>query len=406
MTSSGHLYGETCSLYSGTNLFIRRASTISDLPPKVRAQFFYTSALPIDDPLSPLPALSTSSSSTSSKVPPRPFSVRDNAALEEAWQKLQRPGPEESPEKTLEKQRLDKDEESEGKVAEGSKSMSKDRHRYQSVTKSDLLHHIVKGSPKERAKSPSSRRASAGASNPKENEKSKLSIFETASRISTGTSGTKEESGTAEATHLLLCDDPDHVCLDEAIPIQPEELAVARTESDSSRAKSKRHRSPFHRKDKAGKFEDLDSLKLGEESSPPRRSSTETPYGSSPSEKLTTGTPFLRAPSRDRGTIPSSPCSTVSQTDGGTANSEDDRPGRLLNRPMFHGLRSSFRDIDEGPRASSHSPVHSCSVQHKETESRRAYIPVGVSRLHLVELPDLQVCLNPLITGMDRLIDC
>lgn len=406
MTSGGHSYGETCSLYSGTNLFIRPVSTISDLPPKVQAQFFYTSALPIDDPLSPLPALSTSSSSTSSKVPPRPFSVRDNAALEEAWQKLQRHGPAESPVKTLEKQRLDKDEESEGKVAEGSKSMSKDRHRYQSVTKSDILHHIVKGLPKVRAKSPSSRRASAGASNPKENEKSKLSIFETASQISTGTSGTEEESGTAEATHLLLCDDPGHVCLDEAIPIQPEELAVARTESFSSRAKSKRHRSPFHRKDKAGKVEDLNSLKLGEESSPPRRSPAETPYGSSPSEKLTTGTPFLRAPSRDRGTIPSPPNSTVSQTDGATANSEEDRLGRLLTRPMIYSLRSSSRDFDGGPRANSNSPDHSCSTRHKKTEPQRAYIPVGVSRLHLVELPDLQVCLSPLMTGMDRLIDC
>lgn len=398
MTSGRHSYGPTCSLHSGTNVFIRRASTISDLPPRVRAQFFYTSALHIDDPLSPLPALSTSSSSTSSKVPPRPFSVRDNAALEEAWEGLQHACRNKSPEKTLYE-----DEEFEGKAAGELQSMSKDARLYQSVARPSNLNHIFKGLSKERAKSQASQRASARASNTKEKAKSKLSNFEMASPISTGTSGTEDESTTGEATHLLLCDEPDHVGLDGAVPIQPEELAVTGLESDLSGVKTKRNRSPSHRKDRDGSFEDSNSLKSGREPSPRRPSSTGAAYGSSPSDKFMTGTPFLRAPSRDRGTGSSTPSSAVSQTDGAPSNNDDARPGRLPARPTSRSLRPSPHDNNESHHANSNLLDHKHSFRHKQREPRRAYVPVGVSRLHLVELPDLQVCLSPLIAAQERL---
>ena len=374
------------------NVFIHRASTISDLPPKIRAQFFYTSALPIDDPLSPLPAFSTSSSSTSSKLPPRPFSVRDNAELEQAWQELQRSGQNESPEKNLGEQMWAKGPEMECKHAKASTHIHKGTRSGQSVTKSGNLNHIVRGLSKERAKSQPSRRASAGASNPKEGEKSKLSAFETASQLSLGTSGTEDESGTEEATHILLCDERDHAGLDMAKPIQPEELATARAKSGPSRGETKSHRSPVHRGDKTEKVEDQDDITFGEEASLPRPNSRETPYGSSPSDKMTTGTPFLRVPSRDRGPISSAPNSTVSQIDGATAIIEDVRRGRLLTRSMLHTFRSSSHDTEEGHLASSNSPGPSFLSQRKETEPLKAYIPVGISRLHLVELPDLVVC--------------
>ncbi len=401
MTSSGHSYGPTCSLRPRTNTSIRGYSNILDLPPKVRAQFFYTSALPIDDPLSPLPALSTSSSSTSSRVPPIPFSVRDNAALDEAWQALQLLGSNESSEKTLEEQRLYTDEESEGKEAERSKSTSKDLRSAQSVMRSGNIKHIFRGLSRERTRSQTSRRTSAGASIPKEKEKSKLSTFETASQISSGTSGTEDESRTGEATHLLLCDDPDHIGFDDTIPIQPEELAVARAETDSSGTEPKRQRSPSHWKDEAGKVGDQGDVDFGEDLSAPRPTSAGTQYGSSPSEKITTGTPFLRAPSRDRGPISTNSSHAVSEIDGTTAHNEDNRAGRLSTRPIFHSSRPGSRDTDVGHRTNFKSPGHGCAVRHKETEPRRAYIPVGVSRLHLVELPDLQVCFSPLSTASE-----
>lgn len=52
--------------------------------PELKAHFFYSSALPIDDPLSPVPSY-TSYESWTANHPPRPFSIGDNNALEEAW---------------------------------------------------------------------------------------------------------------------------------------------------------------------------------------------------------------------------------------------------------------------------------------------------------------------------------
>jgi len=56
---------------------------VEDPIPSARAQFFYASPLPIDDPLSALPP--TTGDSKSVKYSPRPFSAYDNNALEEAW---------------------------------------------------------------------------------------------------------------------------------------------------------------------------------------------------------------------------------------------------------------------------------------------------------------------------------
>jgi len=74
-----HTYGPSCHLtrnvsFTGTN----------DDMPVIKAQFFYSSPLPIDDPLSAVPATS-GSDVQSTKHPLRPFSAYDNNLLEEAW---------------------------------------------------------------------------------------------------------------------------------------------------------------------------------------------------------------------------------------------------------------------------------------------------------------------------------
>ncbi|KAF7126096.1 hypothetical protein CNMCM5793_002518 [Aspergillus hiratsukae] len=81
-----HTYGPTCLLADDDP----DPSTWYSLtePPKVRAQFFYTSSLPIDDPLSALPPPSSGQNAINERVPPQPFSVKDNIALEEAWRSL------------------------------------------------------------------------------------------------------------------------------------------------------------------------------------------------------------------------------------------------------------------------------------------------------------------------------
>ena len=84
MTACQHTYGHSCRLAPE----LASLSARVDAPPSIRAQFFYQSALSVDDPLSPLPYPSATASSTTLKYPLRPFAARDNAALEEAWQGL------------------------------------------------------------------------------------------------------------------------------------------------------------------------------------------------------------------------------------------------------------------------------------------------------------------------------
>lgn len=66
------------------------APGLEGIPP-MRAQFFYASPIPIDDPLSAAPIVASSSDSRPPKHPLRPFSAADNAALERAWLGLASP---------------------------------------------------------------------------------------------------------------------------------------------------------------------------------------------------------------------------------------------------------------------------------------------------------------------------
>ena len=79
--SQTHTYGPTCHLARNATF---SGSKVDDDIPYMKAQFFYSSPLPIDDPLSAVPA-PRGSDSKSAKHPPRPFSAYDNNALEEAW---------------------------------------------------------------------------------------------------------------------------------------------------------------------------------------------------------------------------------------------------------------------------------------------------------------------------------
>ncbi|PMD35468.1 hypothetical protein L207DRAFT_570001 [Hyaloscypha variabilis F] len=84
MSQPAHTYGPTCRLAPAVTF---SGSKGDDDMPAVKAQFFYASPLPIDDPLSAAPA-PTSSDSKSIKYTPRPFSPYDNSALEQAWSRL------------------------------------------------------------------------------------------------------------------------------------------------------------------------------------------------------------------------------------------------------------------------------------------------------------------------------
>lgn len=74
---------------SVTNEYIRQVLHHAEPPPTIEARFFYTSPLAIDDPLSPLPPPSTSTT-PASRQPPRPFAEYDSTALDKAWNELRR----------------------------------------------------------------------------------------------------------------------------------------------------------------------------------------------------------------------------------------------------------------------------------------------------------------------------
>ncbi|KAG4444425.1 hypothetical protein IFR05_000016 [Cadophora sp. M221] len=79
--SPAHTYGPGCHL--APDVAVSGSDSEGDIPP-LKTLFFYASPLPIDDPLSAIP-IPTGSDAKSAKHPPRPFSARDNNALEDIW---------------------------------------------------------------------------------------------------------------------------------------------------------------------------------------------------------------------------------------------------------------------------------------------------------------------------------
>ncbi|KAI0145312.1 DDHD domain-containing protein [Xylariaceae sp. FL1272] len=80
-----HNFGPQCRLAPVENPFAAEPSAqTGDSIPPVAAQYFYVSAVPIDDPLS-VTVIATSTDPKSSRQALQPFSPADNNALEKAW---------------------------------------------------------------------------------------------------------------------------------------------------------------------------------------------------------------------------------------------------------------------------------------------------------------------------------
>ncbi|KAM0499752.1 hypothetical protein ACHAP8_005360 [Fusarium lateritium] len=77
MTDDHHTYGAKCRLAP-----VSRIEREDDVPP-VQAQFFYSSVIPIDDPLSTSSTVGADTRTSKGQV--RPFARGDNNALEKAW---------------------------------------------------------------------------------------------------------------------------------------------------------------------------------------------------------------------------------------------------------------------------------------------------------------------------------
>ncbi|KAH8677276.1 DDHD domain-containing protein [Xylariales sp. PMI_506] len=82
---ASHNLGPKCRLAPVVRPF---ADDAEDAVPPVKAQFFYTSLIPIDDPLSTATIVGGSDGKTTRVQRPQPFSEGDNNALEKAWLSL------------------------------------------------------------------------------------------------------------------------------------------------------------------------------------------------------------------------------------------------------------------------------------------------------------------------------
>ncbi|KAI4238255.1 MAG: hypothetical protein L6R40_005795 [Gallowayella cf. fulva] len=324
LSTTAHTYGHDCSLHPDSNLFTRRASAASLDPPLVRAQFFYSSPLPIDDPLSPVPPPSSTKSAASARVPPRPFSIADNKALEEAWQLLQK---------------------AEGETQDVKQSRSR-RKRDRNSRATDATYSDTE---------------SLGPS---------VELVE------------KTEPRSPTDPFLVLSDNPDHIPFDTALPVNADEIRYEETEAGIA----KKHRTPFHKNDKGVKDEDIgQSSPSGKISQHFKRSSTDAPYGSSPSERDTTGTPFLRVASRLRSRSRSrkAPKNEL-PTDAGDSTNEEQSPGPST------ALLEADSDV-ASPVQGSNAVKHGRRWSRKQKGLKQVTVPVGISRLHLVEMRELKM---------------
>ena len=368
MTSMTHSFGPNCALQPASNPFTRRASEISDDAPKISSHFFYSSDLPIDDPLSPIPPPSNSQAAGPSRVPPRPFSVHDNIALEEAWQALQKASAEETGSQYVKDQGADPDYHHH--VRRALSSLGGPEPTSATV---DNLTKVIRNAHQRRASVLEQKRS---ASYGGQNEDGKSVNFAAVTGPGADTEEQQDAGLKSHACgdpHLTLCDSADHIPFDNAMPVGTDEIGNEEFESGISK---KRRRSPFRRLDKPSRS-----------SSNQKKQSRETILGASPSERDTTGTPFLRVSdrlkrSRSRSSQRVSP---VKQTDGAGSLDEDNEAAAIRVRPLEDTL-----GVGKTEKAPSRSGQRgrAATVDQKPAT---VLVPVGISRLHMVEMPDLKV---------------
>ncbi|KAI9722006.1 MAG: hypothetical protein M1812_001966 [Candelaria pacifica] len=326
MSFPTHTYGPTCHFASQSdppNEFMRRASLVSEIPPNIRAQFFYTSALPIDDPLSAVPLPTSGTGSTPSKHPPRPFSAYDNAALEEAWEGLQE----------SRKDQQGRWWQLKGDGEKGGKGASKD--------------------------GPSS--DSIGAKNAGSSMKDS----------STTRKYSQKGRGSSDATEAYQGWDSERMTFWQ----QPRggSATGAGFGTDGQDLGETRPQSRMH---------PIDEL---QSSKPIVKSGL---YGASPTEKATTGTPFLRAPTRkERSRSPARNSEGLIIGQPFDGQDDEGRSSRPSSQSGFVSSRSqpNSRDLtDLHTRPRSQATDAGLIEEHHQV-----VVPVGISRLHSVDMPEM-----------------
>lgn len=388
MASTAHSFGPTCNLQPespGSNPFTRRASEVSDNAPKLRAHFFYSSGLPIDDPLSPIPPPSNTPTGPS-KVPPKPFAVHDNNDLEEAWRAINK-GQDAETDSRIDVIRTSK----------SSPPVNSDHHKVQGALTSlggptstpatvGNLAKIIRNAHERRYAKLENEKSS------EQHERAEGKDKQSSISSGVGAETCKYKHVKAGDPHLTLCDSPDHIPFDYAMPVDSNEISNEDFESGMTR---KRHRSPFHRHGKTERAKAADVAVPTKISTIHSNRSSEILFGGSPSERDTTGTPFLRIPDRLRRTRSRSSRreTPATQTDGADSSPEEE----IVEAPQPSDTaiaesreESSYRDFESTQKVRRQRSLVTYGTIYGE-EIPSVLVPVGVSRLHVVEMPALTV---------------
>lgn len=330
MTGPFHTYGPTCLVADDepelSSLYSRST------PPEIRSHFFYVSSLPIDDPLAPVPPPS-GQVNESQRLPPKPFSARDNRALEASWREIS-------------KTRLEKGAGRGAPRPESSKGRSA----------------IAVPSQNSALQAESRRRTAHPEGSSLLNSRSSNPSFpdEHLPRYPKGRVGDTRAENYAER--------PTVSSVEESYDIEPRSLGSLRKRDPSSladpRAAKRRSNSPPE-VGQAGQDYDADTR------------------ANSSRDASISGSPFLRAPN----------C----QSQSPLGRSPESMPPKDGTSEWQAEVRSSVPSRSAPKPSALHATVSLDEITQDEPdedvppEDRQDMIPVGASRLHLVELPNLQV---------------
>ncbi|MCJ1311937.1 hypothetical protein MMC25_005611 [Agyrium rufum] len=333
MATQRHTYGPTCLFqYSDSAQSAQHPPTAYSPPPRLRSHFFYVSASPIDDPLSPLPDPAAGNASIL-RTPPKPFSAYDNAALEEAWLGIKKKGSNNRPDSSSKPTGRPQEDEAQQREATG-----KGRRRVSTELPAEKI---------------------------------------TTSTFTSGElAGISQQENIDPARFLTNDQNSNHVTSEE-VEENYKERGMLERDNQSSRkgldigGKPDRVRSI------------MDSPASGS-SLPTRNKRLSHDYGSSPGQYDITGTPFIRAPVQTNSEAPAqySLDGTAGDTKAGGGSSK-------------FGKSSTLSPISDTNDKAANLPKSSGIADPDSTacgdEDPKAYVPVGISRLHLVELPTLQM---------------
>jgi hypothetical protein len=349
MTGPFHTYGPTC-------LLVDEEPELSSLyalstPPEIRSHFFYVSSLPIDDPLAPLPPPTSGQASEDERLPPKPFSARDNLALEKAWRELG---------KARETQQVGKigplpeTPTRPGIAVPGQKSASDAELRHKTASRGDTSLSSTASTPVEQPSLP--------------DELHSRSI-KVRSGHAAASSETRPES---YAERRLMVSSVDDDMKDSSPSRSSGGIYKKRDRSTSvneSPSTKRRSTSPVDH-DMEDAHDEVTSLRVNRSR-----------------DASISGSPFIRAPISQSHISFGRSIESLPPRDGPQEGQTELRaPATPRSVPKPSGLRTTVSFEELTPNA---------SPEEEAQDESQIKLPVGASRLHLVELPNLKVRASP-----------